>query len=146
MLHLKFRSDVAMENLNIIAGYCGSISAIIALVVLVVKPVRNKFVDWITKTSNRDELNSKIDNLTELVEKQVAQNEQQRIELDKQSEALMCSLRTNILSTYYAYYNKENIPLFEKECFAKSCETYFSMNGNSFVHSCYDEIMKLPTV
>ena len=146
MLHLRFRSDVTMENLNIIAGYCGSISAIIALVVLVVKPVRNKFVDWISKTSNRDELNSKIDNLTELVEKQVAQNEQQRIELDKQSEALMCSLRTNILSTYYAYYNKENIPLFEKECFAKSCETYFSMNGNSFVHSCYDEIMKLPTV
>ena len=135
-----------MEHINIIASYCGSISAIIALVVLVVKPIRSKFVDWITKTSNRDELNSKIDNLTELVEKQVAQNEQQRIELDKQSEALMCSLRTNILSTYYAYYNKENIPLFEKECFAKSCETYFSMNGNSFVHSCYDEIMKLPTV
>lgn len=135
-----------MEHINTIASYCGSISAIIALVVLVVKPIRNKFVDWITQTSNRDELNSKIDNLTELVEKQVAQNEQQRIELDKQSEALMCSLRTNILSTYYAYYNKENIPLFEKECFAKSCETYFSMNGNSFVHSCYDEIMKLPTV
>ena len=146
MLHLRFRSDVTMENLNIIAGYCGSISAIIALVVLVVKPIRNKFVDWITKTSNRDELNSKIDNLTELVEKQVAQNEQQKLELEKQSDALMCSLRTNILSTYYAYYNKENIPLFEKECFAKSCETYFSMNGNSFVHSCYDEIMKLPTV
>ena len=135
-----------MEHINTIASYCGSISAIIALVVLVVKPIRNKFVDLITKTSNRDELNSKIDNLTELVEKQVVQNEQQRIELDKQSEALMCSLRTNILSTYYAYYNKENIPLFEKECFAKSCETYFSMNGNSFVHSCYDEIMKLPTV
>ena len=135
-----------MEHINTIASYCGSISAIIALVVLVVKPIRNKFVDWVTKTSNRDELNTKIDNLTGLVEKQVAQNEQQRIELDKQSEALMCSLRTNILSTYYAYYNKENIPLFEKECFAKSCETYFSMNGNSFVHSCYDEIMKLPTV
>ena len=91
-----------MEHINTIASYCGSISAIIALVVLVVKPIRNKFVDLITKTSNRDELNSKIDNLTELVEKQVAQNEQQRIELDKQSEALMCSLRTNILSTYYA--------------------------------------------
>ena len=101
-----------MENLNIIAGYCGSISAIIALVVLVVKPIRSKFVDWITKTSNRDELNAKIDNLTELVEKQVAQNEQQKLELEKQSDALMCSLRTNILSTYYAYYNKENIPLF----------------------------------
>ena len=75
-----------MEHINTIASYCGSISAIIALVVLVVKPIRNKFVDLITKTSNRDELNTKIDNLTELVEKQVAQNEQQKIELEKQSD------------------------------------------------------------
>ena len=64
-----------MEYINTIASYCGSISAIIALIILVVKPVRNKFVDWVTKTSNRDELNTKIDNLTELVEKQVAQND-----------------------------------------------------------------------
>ena len=135
-----------MEYINTIASYCGSISAIIALIILVVKPIRDRFVTWVTKTSNRDELNTKIDNLTELVEKQVEQNEEFRTELDKQSEALMCSLRTNILSTYYEYYNKENIPLFEKECFAKSCETYFSMNGNSFVHTCYDEIMAKPTI
>ena len=135
-----------MEIVNTIASYCGSISAIIALVILIVKPIRTKFVELITKTSGKDDINTKIDTLTELVQKQVEQNEGLRAELDKQSEALMCSLRTNILSTYYEYYNKENIPLFEKECFAKSCETYFSMNGNSFVHSCYDEIMKLPTV
>ena len=135
-----------MEYINTIASYCGSISAIIALIVLVVKPIRNKFVDWITKTSNRDELNSKIDNLTELVEKQIEQNEQQKLELEKQSDALMCSLRTSILSTYYQYHTSEAIPILEKECFAKSCEAYFSMNGNSFVHSCYDEIMKLPTI
>lgn len=135
-----------MEHINTIASYCGSISAIIALVVLVVKPVRTKFIDWVSKTSNREELNAKIDNLTELVEKQVAQNEQQRIELEKQSEALMCSLRTSILSTYYQYHTSEAIPILEKECFAKSCETYFAMGGNSFVHGCYDEIMKLPTI
>ena len=135
-----------MEYINTIASYCGSISAIIALIVLIVKPVRTKFIDWVSKTSNREELNAKIDNLTELVEKQVAQNEQQRIELEKQSEALMCSLRTSILSTYYQYHTSEAIPILEKECFAKSCETYFAMGGNSFVHGCYDEIMKLPTI
>lgn len=135
-----------MDYINTIAAYCGSISAIIALIVLIVKPIRAKFVDWITKTSNRDELNAKIDNLTELVEKQVEQNEQQKLELEKQSEALMCSLRTSILSTYYQYHTSDAIPILEKECFAKSCETYFAMGGNSFVHGCYDEIMKLPTI
>ena len=135
-----------MGYINTIASYCGSISAIIALIVLVVKPIRNKFVDWITKTSNRNELNAKIDNLTELVEKQVEQNEQQKLELEKQSDALMCSLRTSILSTYYQYHTSEAIPILEKERFAKRCETYFAMGGNSFVHGCYDEIMKLPTI
>lgn len=135
-----------MELITTIASYCGSISAIIALIVLIVKPVRTKFVDWISKTSNRDELNTKIDNLTELVEKQVEQNENQKLELEKQSDALMCSLRTSILSTYYQYHTSEAIPILEKECFAKSCETYFAMGGNSFVHRCYDEIMKLPTI
>ena len=135
-----------MEHINTIASYCGSISAIIALIVLVVKPIRDRFVTWVTKTSNRDELNTKIDNLTGLVEKQVEQNEQQKLELEKQSDALMCSLRTSILSTYYQYHTSEAIPVLEKECFAKSCETYFAMGGNSFVHGCYDEIMKLPTI
>ena len=135
-----------MELITTIASWCGSISAIIALIVLIVKPVRTKFVDWISKTSNRDELNAKIDNLTELVEKQVEQNENQKLELEKQSDALMCSLRTSILSTYYQYHTSDAIPILEKECFAKSCETYFAMGGNSFVHGCYDEIMKLPTI
>ena len=78
-----------MENLNLqtIAGYCTSISAIVALVVLVVKPLRNKFVSWISKTSDRDGINDKIDNLTMLVEKQVEQGDKMSEELDKQSKA-----------------------------------------------------------
>ncbi|MCM1329454.1 MAG: hypothetical protein NC253_08455 [Ruminococcus sp.] len=134
-----------MEIISTIASYCGSISAIIALVVLIIKPLRKKFIEWIAKTSDKTLINDKIDNLTKLVQKQVEQNETQQKELDKQSEALMCSLRTNILSVYYKYYLADKIPLFTKECFAKSCETYFNMNGNSFVRQCYEEIMKKPT-
>lgn len=133
-----------MEFIGTLASYCGSISAIIALVVLVIKPLRKKFVDWVTKTSDKNLINEKIDNLTELVQKQVEQNEKQQQELDKQSEALMCSLRTSILSVYYKYHLADSIPIFEKECFAKSCETYFNMNGNSFVRQCYEEIMVKP--
>lgn len=133
-----------MELISTIASYCGSISAIVAFVVLVVKPLRKKFIDWVTKTSDKNLINEKIDRLTKLVQKQVAQNEKQQKELDKQSEALMCSLRTNILSVYYKYHLSKSVPILEKECFAKSCEAYFNMNGNSFVHQCYEEIMEKP--
>ena len=133
-----------MDNLNIIAGYCGSISAIIALVVLVVKPIRNKFVDWITKTSNRDELNSKIDNLTELVEKQVAQNDIINAELQKQSMALQASLRNSILVIYNDRIAKGHMTMFEKQNLSKLFCEYKNLQGNSFICDLVNELNDMP--
>ena len=133
-----------MDNLNIIAGYCGSISAIIALVVLVVKPIRSKFVDWITKTSNRDELNSKIDNLTELVEKQVAQNDVINAELKKQSMALQASLRNSILDIYNDSIAKGHMTMFEKQNLSKLFSEYKNLQGNSFICDLVNELNELP--
>ena len=133
-----------MDNLNIIAGYCGSISAIIALVVLVVKPIRNKFVDLITKTSNRDELNSKIDNLTELVEKQVEQNDVINVELKKQSMALQASLRNSILDIYNDSIAKGHMTMFEKQNLSKLFSEYKNLQGNSFICDLVNELNELP--
>lgn len=133
-----------MENLNIIAGYCGSISAIIALVVLIVKPVRNKFVDWITKTSNRDELNAKIDNLTELVEKQVEQNDIINAELQKQSMALQASLRNSILVIYNDSIAKGHMTMFEKQNLSKLFSEYKNLQGNSFICDLVNELNDMP--
>ena len=133
-----------MEHINTIASYCGSISAIIALVVLVVKPVRSKFVDWITKTSNRDELNSKIDNLTELVEKQVAQNDVINAELKKQSMALQASLRNSILDIYNDSIAKGHMTMFEKQNLSKLFSEYKNLQGNSFICDLVNELNELP--
>ena len=133
-----------MEHINTIASYCGSISAIIALVVLVVKPVRNKFVDWITKTSNRDELNSKIDNLTELVEKQVTQNDIINAELQKQSMALQASLRNSILVIYNDSIAKGHMTMFEKQNLSKLFCEYKNLQGNSFICYLVNELNDMP--
>lgn len=133
-----------MENLNIIAGYCGSISAIIALVVLIVKPIRSKFVDWITKTTNRDELNAKIDNLTELVEKQVEQNDVINAELQKQSMALQASLRNSILVIYNDSIAKGHMTMFEKQNLSKLFSEYKNLQGNSFICDLVNELNDMP--
>ncbi len=133
-----------MEHLNIIASYCGSVSAIIALIVLIVKPIRNKFVDWVTKTSNRDELNTKIDNLTVLVEKQVEQNDNINIELKKQSMALQATLRNSILNIYNARMQMGFITMYEKQNLAELFKQYEALDGNCFVHNCVDELNNLP--
>ena len=133
-----------MEYINTIASYCGSISAIIALIVLVVKPIRNKFVDWITKTSNRDELNSKIDNLTELVEKQVEQNNIINAELKKQSMALQASLRNSILVIYNDSIAKGHMTMFEKQNLSKLFNEYKNLQGNSFICDLVNELNDMP--
>ena len=133
-----------MELITTIASYCGSISAIIALIVLIVKPVRTKFVDWVSKTSNREELNAKIDNLTELVEKQVEQGNIINAELQKQSMALQASLRDSILNIYNESMKKGYMSMYEKENLAKLFEQYKNLGGNSFIFECYQELNNLP--
>ena len=133
-----------MEHINTIASYCGSISAIIALIVLVVKPVRDRFVTWVTKTSNRDELNTKIDNLTELVEKQVKQNANINAELKKQSMALQATLRDSILNIYNSRMKTGFITMYEKQNLAELFKQYEALDGNCFVHNCVDELNSLP--
>lgn len=133
-----------MEHLNIIASYCGSVSAIIALIILIVKPIRNKFVDWVTKTSNRDELNAKIDNLTGLVEKQVKQNENINTELKKQSMALQATLRNSILNIYNTRMQMGFMTMYEKQNLAELFKQYEALDGNCFVHNCVDELNNLP--
>ena len=133
-----------MEHINTIASYCGSISAIIALIVLVVKPVRDRFVTWVTKTSNRDELNTKIDNLTGLVEKQVEQNDIINAELQKQSMALQATLRNSILDIYNTRMQTGFITMYEKQNLAELFKQYEALDGNCFVHNCVDELNSLP--
>lgn len=133
-----------MEYINTIASYCGSISAIIALIILVVKPIRDRFVTWVTKTSNRDELNTKIDNLTELVEKQIEQNNNINTELKKQSMALQATLRDSILKIFNESMAKGFITMYEKENLAKLFEQYKNLGGNSFIFECYQELNNLP--
>lgn len=133
-----------MECINTIAAYCGSVSAIIALVVIIVKPIRNKFVDWVTKTSNRDVLNAKIDNLTELVEKQVEQNDIINAELQKQSMALQASLRNSILVIYNDSIAKGHMTMFEKQNLSKLFSEYKNLQGNSFICDLVNELNDMP--
>lgn len=48
-----------MSTVKEIATYCGSITTILALITIIVKPIRNRFVEWISKTSGKDNLNKK---------------------------------------------------------------------------------------
>lgn len=133
-----------MNAIKEVAAYCGSVTTIVALITLVVKPLRNKFVGWVSKTSDKDSLNHKIDNLTLLVQKQIKQSEKLEEEMQKQSSALQASLRNSILTIYNSRKRLGYMTLYEKQNVAKLFEQYKALNGNCFVHDCVDELNNLP--
>lgn len=133
-----------MERINVIASYCGSISAIIALAVLIIKPLRNKFVSWVSKTSDRDNINQKIDNLTVLLEKQIQQNEVMNEEIKKQSLALQATLRNSILDIYNARIKVGYMTMYEKQNVSELFKQYELLGGNCFVHDCVNQLNDLP--
>ena len=53
-----------MNTVKEIATYCGSITTILALITIIVKPIRNRFVGWISKTSDKDNLNKKTNSIS----------------------------------------------------------------------------------
>ena len=124
-------------DLATIASYCASLSTIIALVVLIVKPIRQRFVTWISKTSDRDNINRKIDNLTELMEKQITQNNAMQEEIEK-------LLRNCILNIYYKQMQQGYITMYQKQNLGMLFEQYSKLGGNCFVHECVQQLNNLP--
>lgn len=133
-----------MEWLQNISSYAGAILTIVSLLTLVVTPLRTKFIGWITKTSGRDGINGKIDNLTALVEKSIEQNNQLQKEMEKQSEALQASMRNSILNLYYKCLAKGSITTYELQNLSELYANYKALNGNSFVSKIIEIAEHLP--
>ena len=131
-------------DLATVASYCASLSTIIALIVLIVKPIRQRFVTWISKTSDRDNINRKIDNLMELMEKQIVQSNDMKEEIEKQNNALQATLRNCILNIYYKQMRQGYITMYEKENVRMLFEQYTKLGGNCFVHECVQQLNNLP--
>lgn len=138
----------ALAILSLIAGGAGSLVTIITFCTLVCKPLREKFIKWVRKITNREEIdkeitnvNDKIDKLTSLVEKTVEQNEALQEEMNKQSEALKASLRNSILKLYYCCLNKEYITTFQLQNLEELYSNYKALGGNSFISKCHDYLI-----
>lgn len=133
-----------MEWITLLSSISGSIITILTLATTLIKPLRQKIISIIEKCSNTDELSAKIDNLTELVKSNAEDNEKQKEELARQSEAIQSSLRNDILTIYFNSIHKDYISSWERENVIHLYEAYKKLNGNSFISKCVEEILEIP--
>ena len=120
------------------ASYAGAIVTIAGLMIMIIKPIREGFVKFITKTTKSDDTAEKLTQILDSINKMTAQNE-------IQSEALVSVIRNTIMHLYYQYKGIGKISAYERENIEKLYKAYKSLGGNSFVADCVDEIRKMPT-
>lgn len=130
--------------ISIAGGICGGLSTIIAFIILIIKPIRSKFIAWIGKTADTENINKKIDNLTDLVEKSISQNEDLQDKITKLGHGVQSSLRNSILSLYYKCMSRGSITMFEKQNLMEMYGSYKSLDGNHFISSCVESLKTLP--
>ena len=125
-----------LEIIKTIGGALSTLLTVSAVTTLLIKPIREKFTKRIRKTSDSDNIDNKIDKLTELVEESIEQNNKLQEDMNTQSEALQASLRNSILNLYYKCKEKNSITDFELQNLSYLFDNYTKLKGNSFVKDC----------
>lgn len=129
-----------IEVIKMIGSIASSSLAFISFMVLVFKPIRTKFINWIKRTSNANQTSELLNEIKELK----TMLEENRLNAKLQSDASLCLLRKDITQLYYKY--PKDVPTFERENLVKMYKSYHALNGNSYVDIIYEEMMKLPVI
>ena len=150
-----------MEILVQISGVCGSIITIITLATLLFRPARKCVVGIIKgkKETEQEEMETKerlnrieelmqtlADNQESLSKVLSVQNSEQKAESEKLRLSQQCMIRSSITHMYYKYKEAQCLPVHEKENLVALKTSYDQLDGNSYVHSIYEEMMEWDTV
>lgn len=133
-----------IDTVKDIAAVVGCILSLITLITLIVKPLREKFINWIKGKANTCELEGKIDNLAEMLKTHIENDEAKLLAAEMQNEATLCILRDRITTMYYKYTVAESIPTYAREDLTKLYKIYHAMHGNSYIDIIYEEMLELP--
>ena len=117
-----------------IAVFVGLFLSCVSALTILVKPVRKWFVNKISSV-NSDTLYEIKDMLKQHIEESELKNK-------SQNEALLCITRSEITNIYYKYFEKETIPMYERENLIKMYDSYEKNGGNSYVHTIVEEMLK----
>ena len=135
--------------IEVIKGFgnvASSIMTIVALLTLLIKPVRKGLVNWIERLVSKKETDRLLNEVREMLINQEETNRSQQAMLTLQSNALLCLLRSNISARYHKYLPNREIPNYELKNVVQMYECYCAMHGNSYVEVIYNEIRKFKII
>lgn len=133
-----------VEFLKTISGIITSIGIIVAFVTATIKPFRKRFVDWIRKNSQTEQICERLDNIEHAVEgvrekigdmKEHLNThiEQNNEDFECSKEAQMLSLRCQIREIYTKNYSRKELTMREQRDLHDFFGAYKRLGGNSYV-------------
>lgn len=131
-----------MQIVQTIGEYASVVITILTALSLLFKPVR-QLIKKVFR--GRDKTHEDIKDIKDMLNTLVEHSNRTRATIDLHSEALMSTSRARILDNYYKLMDLGYIKPYQKEALIKEYEIYKKLGGNSFVTSCYEELMELPT-
>jgi len=148
-----------VELITTLGSIASAFLGVVAVLGMLLKPVRKRFVEFVTKAAKTDETDSEVAQLRSLIEKQNEElktsieqiktdNQNQAQKLDDLTEAVALSNRASraalgntIKHIYYKYLPSKRLPIHEIESLHMIHRTYKEEGGNSFVDAIFDEMM-----
>ena len=134
--------------IQLLSGFLIAITALVAAVVGVVRPMRKWFMNIVYKTdriAKLEESVAKINKFTdEYSEKLQVKFERDKNVQDVLKEAITAVTRNDITAIYNKAVEQGYIGDYDRENLEKMYIAYTDLGGNSYVHVIHDQMLKMP--
>lgn len=138
-------------SLGAVSGLLSPILIIASFSVAVIKPIRTKFIAWISRNTNThtilervDKVDTKVNNLKsnidELGKKLIAHDEESTREMRAMKESQLISLRGHIREIYRRNLTSKSLSLIEQRDIHDFYEAYEKLKGNGYIRALVEEM------
>lgn len=142
--------------IQLLSGFLVSITALVAAIIGIFKPLRTWFGKMLDKFKNT-EINDRLNKLETSVESigtsfsEWKADMQVRFDKDSAEQALLkdatiASTRNFLTEIYNRAVERGYIGDWDRENFERMYKVYSDMGGNSYIHACHDKIIDMPSV
>lgn len=127
-----------LEIIKTFGSAAGWIMSIIALITLILKPLRTKVIGFVVNHSNATVTSNEIAEIRRIVEEQ---GQEQREFMTVYKDFAKSQLRNNIKNIYYKHRRDKKLPEYEFKVLVDSYDVYERLHGNTFIEKLYSIMM-----
>jgi hypothetical protein len=146
---MNFDLASVTEFIQLLSGFFIAITALVAAIIGIIKPIRRWFMNIVYKTDRIAKLEESVTKINTFID-EVKDDLHDKIERDKleqhlMKEAITAVTRNDLTAIYNRAIEKGYISDYDRENFEKMYKVYSDLGGNSYIHEVHDQILKMPT-